>query len=358
MTNPNVRRYVPLAAFAIGAGMIGGCDVLSGMFPKPGAPSDPDSFALIPPPQGEGVQIHIGPFDVPPGQELQQNFYRKLASDVAVDVKRVQIAMRDGSHHLNLFKSYSEDVPDKVEKTFEAVAFDKYDLFAGNQNRTMDWNLPNGVGMHFKAKSQLIIQSHYVNAGTQKTPEKGEAYINLWFAKPGEVSQRMGTLFANNTMLNASPIQPYSTASYAMNFTWARDVKIAALTGHFHSRGKRFVVWPWDGSQAGDPFYESKNWEEPPFKVLAGDGISVSAGKGIRFSSDYVNPTDKLIGFGPWVDVESVPPDKVKNGVYPVEHSNLFLFFYPANPHKELLKSDNRNDTTEDTAAAKGGSAP
>jgi hypothetical protein len=347
-----------LTVCAVGAGLISGCELLSGLIPKPNASAAPDAFALAAPPQGEGVQIHIGPFDVAQGQELQQNFYMKLASAAEVDVKRIQITMRDGSHHLNLFKSYTEDVPDKTEKTFDAVAFDKYDLFAGSQNRSLDWNLPKGVGMHFKAKSQLIIQSHYVNAGTQKTPGKGEAYINLWFARTGEVTQRMGALFANNTTLNANPIQPNATASYAMTFTWGRDVKVAALTGHFHSRGKRFTVSPWDGSQAGDPFYESKNWEEPPFKVLDGEGLSISAGKGIRFTSDYVNPTDKIIGFGPFVDVESVPPAKVVNGVYPVEHSNLFLYYYPANPRKELLKSDNKNDTTEDTADAKGDSAP
>ncbi len=346
-------RFLAPAGILSASLLLTGCpDLLAKLLPQPGPAAD--TFALAPPPAGEGVQIHIGPFDVPAQKELQQNFYMKLASDQDVDVNRVQVAMRDGSHHLNLFKSPTEDVPDKVEQTFDAVAFDKYDLFAGNQNKSLDWKLPAGVGMHFKAKNQLIIQSHYVNAGTQKTPGSGEALINLWFAKSGEVTQRMGTLFANNTELNSKPIQPNSSATYTMNFTWNRDIKIAALTGHFHSRGKKFTVNPWDGAKAGDAFYQSQNWEEPPFNVIDGAGLAVASGSGVQFTAEYVNPTNVTIGFGPWVDVESTPTDKVKNGVYPCEHANLFLYYYPANPKKELLWSVNKNDTTEDTAAAKG----
>ncbi|MBM3270197.1 MAG: hypothetical protein FJZ01_21390 [Candidatus Sericytochromatia bacterium] len=348
-------RLPLLAGLPLAALLLAGCPDLLARFGPQGTGPAGDGFALAPPPAGQGVQIRIGPFDVPEGKELQQNFYMKLAADEDVDVNRVEIAMRDGSHHLNLFKSPTEDVPDKVEATFDAVAFEKYDLFAGNQNRSLDWKLPRSVGMHFKARNQLIIQSHYVNAGTQRTPGKGEALINLWFARPGEVTQRMGTLFANNTRLADNPLAPNSTGSYSMNFTWNRDIHVAALTGHFHSRGKRFTTYTWDGAKAGEMFYQSANWEEPPFKILDGLGLPIASGSGVQFVTEYENRSNVRIGFGPWVDVESTPPEKFKDGVCPCEHANLFLYYYPANPRKELLHSVNRNDTTEETAAAKGG---
>lgn len=306
------------AAAAAMAALLAGCPDLLATFGTRGSPETAgtspgnDALTLEPPPPGEGVQLRVGPFDVARGAEIQRNYYMKLPSEADVDVRRIQVAMREGSHHLNMFKTDSESQPDHSEDDFTQLNFEKYDLFAGNQNTNMDWNLPRGVGIRLKAKQQLVIQSHYVNASTQKTPGKAEALINLWYAKPGEITAMLGTLFANNRRIG---IPPQSTASFSQWFVWKHDVKIAAMTGHFHSRGKRFYVAKWDGANETEPIYESKNWEEPPFRMYDA-GIPIASGTGIRFTTDYVNDSALNITFGPRVEVN--------------EHANLFLYFYPA----------------------------
>lgn len=315
--------------------LLAGCsDLLARIgVPTAGASASPspEPLALEPPPAGKGVQLRIGPFDVPQGAEIQRNFYLKLPSDADVDVTRIQVAMREGSHHLNLFKTDAESLPDHSEDDFSQLNFEKYDLFAGNQNTAMDWKLPAGVGISMKARQQLVIQSHYVNASTQKTPGKAEALVNLWFAGSGEVTSRMGTLFANNRRLN---IPPMSSVSFSQWFIWKRDVTIAAMTGHFHSRGKRFHVAKWDGFKETEGIYESKNWEEPPFRVYDG-GIPIAKDTGIRFTTDFVNNSDLTVTFGPRVEVN--------------EHANLFLYFHPADATRSVYYT-----TTDATEADPG----
>lgn len=312
----------PVLALALSASLLSGCPDLAARLGIPmaqgGGTPPPDALVLAPPPPGEGVQLHIGPFDVPQGAEIQRNFYLKLPSDVDVDINRIQVAMREGSHHLNMFKTDKESQPDHAEDDFTQLNFEKYELFAGNQNPAMDWSLPAGVGIRMKARQQLVIQSHYVNATTQKTPGKAEARINLWFAKPGQTMALLGTLFANNRRIN---IPPRSSVSFSQWFIWKRDVKIAAMTGHFHSRGKRFYVARWNGASETEALYESKNWEEPPFRTF-GEGIPIAAGTGIRFTTDFVNNSDLNITFGPRVEVN--------------EHANLFLYFYPADASQSM----------------------
>jgi hypothetical protein len=324
LKGPSAAATFALALLALGAGC-------------PGPVRDVAGLALDPPLPGAGVQIRIGPFDVPRGAEIQRNFYSKLESDQEVDVNRVEIVMRDGSHHLNLFKTGKEDQLDHYEDDFTQLDFERYDLFAGSQSRTLDWRMPPGVGIRFAKRQQLVVQSHYVNASTQQTPGRAEALINLWFARPGEVKHRMGTLFANNRRLNLPPgCGVDSPCSFSQWFVWKRDVFVAAMTGHFHSRGKRFVVAGWDGARETGMVYESQNWEDPPFRVFEGAGVPIAKDTGIRFTAEYVNRSPETITFGPRVETN--------------EHANLFLYFYPCLPEKDLIYTT--TDATEETAGS------
>src|SRR5579864_686417 len=77
------------------------------------APAPTDPAELAPPPVGQGVQMKLAPFAVPAGTEVQACYFFKV-SDLAsgagldkaqpVDVHRVQIVQKAGSHHMNLFR--------------------------------------------------------------------------------------------------------------------------------------------------------------------------------------------------------------------------------------------------------------
>jgi hypothetical protein len=283
------------------------------------APIDPSSREIALDKPEHGVQIGTPEFAVPSGQERQWCYYFKLPSDVDLDVVRFQIRFLSGSHHMNLFQT-DKDIPDHDEDCFAAMPFtnpkrqDGVDLVIGSQRESMDWTLPPGVAFKLKAHRQLVLQTHYVNAGTQKTPSGfGKVLINLVSEPdPTRITAHMGTMFANNVNVH---IPPRETRSFSTTCGLPKPVKLVALTGHFHSRGKIFSVnLAPNGADPTEEIYRSRAWDEPPFKVLA-TPVDIPAGGGLYYTCDYQNASDLDIKFGPRVDTD--------------EHCNLFAYFYP-----------------------------
>jgi hypothetical protein len=271
---------------------------------------------LAPPPADQGVQVTVGPFDVPAGTELQRNFFVKLPTDKDVMINRVQIAFPKGSHHTNVFKT-DRAFPDHVEDTFDAVDYNTFQMFAAAQIGNLDWKYPTGVGLALAKQQQLLVQTHWVNAATQQTPGgKGQVKMNFWFAKPGEITTNLGLAFIINKNLDLLP----HTTTMAKKIVdlaglgFKQDYKILAMTGHFHSRGKAFELNRYDGTTAGEQIYRSDNWDEPPFKRFD-QPVEVKSGEKLLYTSTFVNNTDMLIKFGPHVENQ--------------EHSNLFMYFVP-----------------------------
>ena len=284
-------------------------------------PHDPTQIDLEPPAQG--VQIGTPAFDVPAGTEVQRCYYFKLPSNRDLDVTLIQIRYLAGSHHMNLFQS-NQDVVDHDEDCWMKVNFSSaenpngWDLIAGSQSTSLDWQLPPGVAFHLPAHRQLMLQTHYVNAATQATPDaKGRVKVNLVAEPdPSKITAHMGTMFANNVNIN---IPPRSERSFSTTCGMSSGVHIAALTGHFHSRGRTFSVnvAP-DGKTAGEEIYRSRAWSEPPFTVLD-QPKEVPAGGGLYYTCDFKNDTDQTFTFGPHVETQ--------------EHCNLFAYFYPSFDH-------------------------
>lgn len=284
--------------------------------------TDDNDAQLTPPPAGEGVQIVIGPFDVPAGQEVQSNYYMKLPFDDTLDVERIEIKMNRGSHHMNFFRT-DKQYSDTVTNTFDSKAiFEEADMMVEAQVPYLSWEVPDNAAVRLVPHQQLIVQTHYVNASTQQTTTgKGKIVINLWKSK-NPSHQLASMLFAVNKKV---VIQPHTDTTFTKicSFAPLQDVErhILAMTGHFHSRGKTFTVETYD-TKTNTPIqtiYQSLNWEEPPFKVFDaanGGPVVLAPGVGIRYTCTYHNPTDSVIVWGPHVETQ--------------EHSNIFIWFTPA----------------------------
>lgn len=264
-----------------------------------------------------GVQIETPLFEVAPGTERQWCYWFKLPSDVDLDVTRFEVEYLKGSHHMNLFQT-DKDFPDGdgdcLTGVFSPMGTNGYNLIVGSQDEKLDWRLPDGVAFKLKAKRQMMLQTHYVNANTQGTPlGKGRVKINL-HAEPdaSKIKAHMGTMFANNVNIN---VPPRETRAFTTSCTLPQDATVVALTGHFHSRGKTFSVnvAP-DGQHATDEIYRSRTWDEPPFQVLS-PARAVPANGALQYTCEFTNTTEQTVKFGPRVETD--------------EHCNLFAYFYP-----------------------------
>jgi hypothetical protein len=274
-------------------------------------PTDPTAgdVQLAPPPPGQGLQIVIEPFEVPVGEEVQRNYYRKLPSDVDIYVTNVEMVYNPGSHHVNVFKN-DEPVPDRVEDTFKAVQWESWDMVFASQREELHWQLPPGVAIPLKAQQQLDIQVHYVNAGTQQTANgRGKVIINLWTVPKESVQSYLGALFANNRLLNIPPGADTTYMKMIRPIEW--DINIVVLSGHFHSRGRSFWV---KHLNSGQEVYRNEDWDEPPV-TFYDPPLQLPAYERLAYWTRFYNPTQDTIKFGPHVEYE--------------EHANLFMFFYP-----------------------------
>lgn len=311
------QAHAMAIAVAITVGVLSGCS---------DDPADPGTgsqdVVLAPPPAGQGFQVSIGPFDVPSGTEIQRNHYLKLPNDTVIYVTKIEFRYNEGSHHFNLFKSDSADVPDHVEETFSAIQWEKWDMVAASQKGDFTWTLPPGVAIRLNARQQMDFQTHYVNAGTQSTPTgRGKVIVNFWTTDPSNVTSVVGAVFNNNNLVN---LPPRTSTTYCKVVTpFDHDVFIMIMTGHFHSRGKTFTVGHWDGTKLADTIYTSQTWAEPPVTQFA-TPLRIAAGDSLAYVTTYENRSyEDIVKFGPHVENE--------------EHCNLFIFYYPGPPNGKAI---------------------
>jgi hypothetical protein len=262
---------------------------------------------------------------------VQQCFFFKVPYDVPVFVNHIQIAQTTGTHHMNIFRvktrvNLDPDVATTVidDECWKPANWKDWPLVINSQNEgQVDFKLPEGIAHPFQPGEWLMLQTHYVNATTQKTPGNGRVLVNFNRIPESQVFAKLGTAFATNQNIK---ICPGESLSFETTCTFAkRPVTIFAANGHFHSRGRRFTMSVFDpvtGDQAPD-FYENTNWAEPVYE--RGLAVGAPAYGGIRYKCEYEVPASACgdpnnhccFTFGGMVEYQ--------------EHCNAFVYYYPAN---------------------------
>jgi hypothetical protein len=350
-----------------------GCTNAGTVVPLP-EPTDPSE--LDPPPMGAGVQMKTDAFTVPAATEMQACYFYRV-SDLAaaagldptqpLDVHRVQIVQKAGSHHMNLFRVRTIKGLDPAKGTqvgvngqgpcFVSSNWSDWPLIANmQQSGADDWSYPDGVANELAPCEVVMLQTHFVNAATQGTPDGvGQVGVNLWTMDPSAVTAQLGSAFATDQNIRICKDNPTPLFGIGFPLNNATPVTIIGANGHFHSRGKEFDIFPWDGKTAvpdlSTRFYRSLSWNEPLMVHTPDMGaVEVPAHGGFYYQCSYqwqdpaletqnaitcanldaydaskpppppamVPPPDCCYRFGPQVDLN--------------EHCNAFVYYYPAPP--------------------------
>lgn len=282
-----------------------------------------DEYCLQPPPEGEGIQIHIGPNDYADMAEVGkyviqagEEFNNSVAAPIELTEKkwfqRMQVQMRPGSHHW-----ISTVVEGKPEPKFYsdtgcggAVGIGS---LGGGQNLIYD-NPPGGVpapeneglGRSVEGNSSLCMNLHAYNFTDRE--QLREIWINIYFIAEEKVTQKaQGIGMVGGLGLNLGPHQK-KELTYSGNF--GADGRIIQLFGHRHAWTPRFAVWLHD-----ELVYDSWAWEEsvtfnydslstnPPINTAAKQDGAVSgilefkAGDELKFTCFIENDSDNTLGF-------------------------------------------------------------
>ncbi len=293
--------------------------------PEPECQRGIECDVVLPPPE-RGLQLSVGPFAVPSGSEVIRCFWRKVPADI--DITKIELAYNRGSHHLDLYTT-GYPMPDGEFDCSQPAAWGNWPsevarglpedagpprLVVGFQNDSIVWELPQGVGYRLRKGQQLLVQAHYANAATQRTPTaRGFDVVNL-HAAPSPVEDLAETLFDEDEELSLAPGETYRRTRFC---ELPAEVTLIGMFGHFHSRGRRFRVWQWDPATRSDGalLYESTQWDDPPWYTNQAWEGPVRL-RGLRMEAEYDNPEDREIRWGYEVDAN--------------EHMETYAMFYPS----------------------------
>ena len=283
-------------------------------------------------PPARGFQLHTDAFAVPAGQEVQRCYFFTVpgAGTDPLWVSRIEAAVNPGSHHMNVFRvrtllalnGNDGEVVDGGE-CWKSGNWADWPLVMNSQlgGETVDWTLPLNVAHRFTPGEKLMLQTHYVNAATQKTPGRGKAMVNFDLAAGAGPFQELGTVFATDQNIKVCPGDTNKQFSATCRFARS-PVTVLAANGHFPSRGVKFEIGAADANNNfAAPFYTSTEWYDPLFENAL--SIAIPQGGGIFYSCSYsmaanecADPQNQCCAtFGPHVETQ--------------EHCNAFVYYYP-----------------------------
>ncbi|WP_437896257.1 hypothetical protein [Sorangium sp. So ce124] len=355
-------RCLTLGLLPVVLGAVACVDGGGGVTPVP-----VDESLLDVPPVGQGFQMQTEETEVPAGVEQQDCYFFKVSElaesngldpNKPVNLHRVQIAQRDGSHHMNIFRVKTvkglgpeggriQKNQNGVGECFKSPNWADWPLIANSQqNGQVDWEFPEGVANVLAPDEWLMLQTHYVNATSQKTPEAvGRVRVNFWALPDAEVKAEMGTVFATKQSIRVCQSNPTPTFEGSCQINSPSPVRIIGANGHFHSRGTRFDMYAWDGKTIGTPpdsdrFYTSNAWDDPPMLIAPELDRELPTNGGVWYGCTYEwQPPDPSVGCSGLDDY-----DVTKNGtaqesldccytfgpiVEKNEHCNIFVYYYP-----------------------------
>jgi len=309
----------------------------------------------------EGLSIRTPEFAVPAGTELQDCYFFEvpdLAAGADLMVDRVSLALNAGSHHMNVFRvktitNLDPAAGDPIDlggvqgtvirgadnqECWKSANWATWPLVSNSQQSAIDqpvidWDLPSDVAMRLVPGETLMLQIHYVNASEQVTPFVGRGGANFYRSTDGD-TQELGTLFATQQSIRVCRSNPRPSYSGTCAMP-AGTHTVAAANGHFHSRGKRFRIFGWDGvstTRPGDDamFYDSTSWEEPEMKIDLETALPDPGGVWWTCDYQWTEPPDGCAA------VDARDPQHANDCCYTFgpkvessEHCNVFLYYYP-----------------------------
>ncbi len=276
---------------------------------------DPPIDRLPPPPVPEsGIQLHLPPFAIGPGEEREIFYFldrplAALAEDP--DVERIDIHMSEESHHFILYEWTGSSKPPAGVRDIGGV-FDIINgrrLMLGSQQSFFSLSFPSGVGLKMSRDASFDLNSHYLNLNGAETLY-GEVYINIFFAPKGSIQTYVQPIFDINYNISVPPYETRTTKAYfpmasSGRVPAGREVHIYSLGSHMHRHGTRFSMFlVADLKDVSPPqkVYDNLDWDDPLFELFD-PPLVLKAGQGLRFETTHTyddppSPTADPLVFG------------------------------------------------------------
>ena len=254
-----------------------------------------------------GIQLHLGPFEVQPNFEREFFQFTELDIDDDIYVNRIEVEMRRGSHHFLLY-TFDLNTPGNALpiinqirelrnengiinlSTLYQMQFHKF--FAGTQWSRLNYILPEGVALKIPKGTGLDQNSHYVNRTDSVVI--GEVYTNIHTIEKNQV-EHVAELFAFNNTDIFLPSKKVTTIN--KKFMLDEKYYIGQVFSHAHEKMQEFSVEIVGGKRNGELIYWTNDWEHPPI-LNFNPPIEINPGEGLELKVTYNNRSSTPATFG------------------------------------------------------------
>jgi hypothetical protein len=238
-----------------------------------------DDKCLPPPPEGEGLQIHIGPEDyanpgkwvINDGEENSwcANFH--LPNTDEVYYQGFVLSGRPGTHHI-INTAYVESVV-LVDGELGMICMDGgtgtnleiYDNLPGASKPYMPRKklAPENEGLGRKLPPGLPAQAdmHYFNFTGEDQPLLREFWMNLYYVPKEQVTETAQQIRGMGGL--GWQIAPGTDKVYQYQCAIPTAGRIVGLLGHYHAHGVRFSAYLQKAGGAQQKVFEMYDYNEP-----------------------------------------------------------------------------------------------
>ena len=263
----------------------------------PETPAEVVETFVPPAPPANGTQLVVKGDRLRPGEEIEMCRYINLGNVDVEWISSIELVAAPGLHH-SIVSRISEEREDHEMECF-GFPHDLGDqiplpVFATSTQVTDETvTLPEGVGMEFHPRQQLIVNYHYLNVTDE--PIKPEIYLNLHFADPTTVDARAG--FYSFTNVGDIAVPPHGSQRITMTCPFLDPALLVTTTPHMHRLGRRFTLKRWDGEAPAETLLESEGWLDPVTTTFSPE-ILIGDGEGLTFTCEWESDSDETTYFG------------------------------------------------------------
>lgn len=270
----------------------------------------------VPPAPGEGFQIHMGPFLLPPSQQGQLQdeveFFQKYETNLPndVEVTKIQTFMGNYSHHFILWK-FNDGEDNQKGPGLRTDNAHNYTEIVNAVQYAETLELPNGTAFFWKKNTVLDLNSHYINYSTSKSTAC-EVYVNIYTQPSGTANQEMESEIIPNPFIYIPNDNQEKTFTQQVNEPGIPiPIWIWGLTSHTHQYGTDFNIYLSDaqgnpgmqvfdagcpGGVPGCPT-ESYDYQHPPTRYFE-PFLQGMLNEGLVSEAKYVNDGPASVSWG------------------------------------------------------------
>ena len=199
----------------------------------------------MPPAPGEGFQIHLGPYYIDAGDEIEYFSKYDLLLDSDLEIYKIQTEMGSFSHHFIVYKfssTFGNVDPNLVPYGMrEGQDFDGREFVSVAQySNTL--NVPNGAAFLWPQESVLDLNTHYINYSSTQVL-KCEVFYNVYTQASGTANQVMEVILVPNMNIPIPNDNVSVTFQDVFSIPADIDIFVWGITSHTHAYGKDFNIF-------------------------------------------------------------------------------------------------------------------